>query len=497
MKYFKWVIRSALICVFCLLSIDAYIAYAEDAVVLPLNAETVSLQECVFFALENNFEVKLSKLDFLIAETGKSSAEAVFDSILSAGVNYSDDEREQLSVSNSGNTRGNVYSSTLAKKFFTGTGVSLSFSDTRTSTDSGLFSTNPAHTAQGALEMRQPLAKNFLGCIDRGNISVAALVIQNADLGQKERIEDIISRIEKAYWQWVSSEKSLKIHRQILKWAKSLHETNRTNYDMGNIEKGDFLASQANVLIRKKDVLIAEDNYRRSEENIKLLMNMDGQRRIHPMDVPAEKEKVEISMEDCLNRAFMKRRDYQQAKREAEIKKVVLKSKNNERWPEIDLVASMDVNGIDSGFSRAAKKISGDNNRNYYLGVEINIPLENNLAESEFKKALYDKEKSILSLKQVERRIVTEVGNAFRHYLTYKINLATLIEVADLQSEKLKEEERVFGYGRSDTKRLIDYQQDYLRAQLEVVTGRFALEAAGVELNKTINSILQKYEEIL
>lgn len=496
MKYIKRFIFRIVFCIICFAGLNAYVLYAQDNKPLLFEEKLLSLESCVRFAVRNSFEIELARLDFLIVETDKDSATSVFDSVLSADINYFDDKRASLFTSGATRTRENFYSLKASKKLPTGTGLNLSFSDTRTSSDSGLMLVNPAHITQSSLELRQPLAKNFFGCVDRGNISATVLAIQNADLNEKEKIEDLIARVEAAYWKWVVLEKSLEIRRQILKRAKELHEINRESYDIGNIEKGDFFASQANVLIREKDVRIAEDNFRRAEEDIKFIMNMDASRRVRPLEV-LEYETGEINFEDCLSQAFLKRRDYQQAKRDVEIKNIVVRIKKNERWPEIDLVASMDVNGINASFKNAAEKMTSDNNTNYYLGVEISIPLENNLTKSEFEKAVYDKKKTILSLKQMERRIVTEVGNVFRDYSTHKINLTTLREVADLQHEKLKEEEKKFNYGRSNTKRLIDYQQDYLRARLEVALGRFELEVARISLNKAISSILEKYEDIL
>ncbi|MCK4809857.1 MAG: TolC family protein [Candidatus Omnitrophica bacterium] len=496
MKPIKRFIPRALLCIFCLLTLDTYILSAQDSKPLFFERQLLSLEECIRFALENSFEVKLAQLDFLIVQTDKDSVASVFDSVLSADINYSDDKRALLSTLSDVHTRENVYAVEASKKFPTGTGLTLSFSDTRISSNLSSVLTTPAHTAQGTLEIRQPLARNFFGRIDRGNISATAIAVQNADLSTKERIEILIALIEEYYWGWAFSKKNLEIHRQILERAKKLQETNRKNYDIGNIEKGDFLASQANVLTRKKDVFIAKDKYQRSEANLKLLINMDAGRSIRPGEKLGYK-KLDLNLESCINEAFQKRRDYQQAKKKLEMRNIILKTKGNERWPEVDLVASMAVNGINGKFRKAAGKISGENNRDYYLGVEISLPLENNLAESEFKKALYEKENAILTLKDVERRIVTEVGNAFRDYRTRETNLTISMKVEDLQREKLKEEGKRFGHGRSNTKRLIDYQQDYLSAQLEVARGIVELEASRINLDRTLNVILERYKDVL
>ena len=93
--------------------------------------------------------------------------------------------------------------------------------------------------------------------------------------------------------------------------------------------------------------------------------------------------------------------------------------------------------------------------------------------------------------------MVTEIGNAFYNYTTYQVNLSKIIEATGLQQEKLKEEEKRFRQARSNTKRLIDYQQDYLNAELETAKSLVDLEVARINLEKALNIILEKYQGIL
>ncbi|MEA3328854.1 MAG: TolC family protein [Candidatus Omnitrophota bacterium] len=454
------------------------------------------LEECLKLAVTNSFEARVARLDFLISQTDQSAAEAIFDTNLSIDLEYTKDKQQQLSIVSSPGIATNTYSADVSKKLPTGTELNVSFSDTRTESNSIYVSDNPAHTAEIEAELRQSLARNAFGYVDRRNVSVTSLSIQNADLDNKERIESLLAEVETAYWDWAFYKRSLEIYRGILEKAKYLHKTNVKNYDTGLIERGDFLASRANILIREKDVLLAENQYRRAEEKIKLLMSVDTTNRIYPEET-LEYTKREIELENCLRKAFQKRRDYLQAKRNVEIKNIVLETRENERWPEIDLVASMAANGISRKFGKAAAKIGSDNNAKYFAGLEFSLPIENNLARSEFEKAAHNKEKAIITLKAVERLIITEIGDGFRDYLTYQTNLSKLGEAAALQQEKLKEEEKRFKYGRSSTKRLIDYQQDCLSAELQLVAGVLDCKKAEVNLNRTLNVILEKYRGIL
>lgn len=456
----------------------------------------LSLEDCIRVAVENSFEVGIARLDFLIAKTSQGEVESIFDSALSLNMDYTKDRRERLSVFAPTSSQTNTYSVGASKKFPTGTEFTLSFSDIREWDNSGFVTRNPAHTAEVSMEARQPIGKNFFGMIDRYNISITKMAIKNAALDTKERIEALFAEVEKAYWEWAFFKKSLEIYKDLLREAENLYNINVQNYGIGLIEKGELLASRANVILREKEVLTQKDNYTRSEEIIKLLMNMDADYRIYPGE-ELRYRKRDYNLDECIRIAFQKNRNYQKVKREIEIENTILKIKENEKWPEIDLVASIAANGIDAESSSALDKILSDERRRYYAGVEISIPIENNLARSQFKKSLHNKEKKILNLKRIERSIVTDVGNAFRSYLTFQESMDKVMEIANLQKEKLEEEKKLFRYGRSNTKRLIDYQEDYLHAQLEVYRTILKLEKTRIDLERSMNILLEKYEDML
>jgi outer membrane protein TolC len=477
------------ILVFYIFSLVPQTGYSEQKL-------SLTLEQCIRAAARNSFEVKLARLDFLIAETDLGVEESIFDTLISIDVNYEEDKREPLSIFGADHSQTNVYSIEATKTLPSGTELTLSFDDTRNWSNSAYSTRNPAHTAEASVELRQPVAKNFFGYVDRRNISVTSLAIQNSGLDTQDRIESLLADVEEAYWEWAFSLRNLETFREILQRAEDLHRNNLDSYDIGRIEKGDLLASEANVLIRKRDVLLAENRYRRAEEKIKLLMNMNSSGRIY-LEQGLEYKEIEVALDDCLKQAFQKRRDYRKAKRDVEIKNISLETKANERWPEIDLVASLAANGVSSGFRNAAKEITSEDQQKYYAGIEISLPVENREANSEFTKAGHNKKKAILTLKSIERTILTEIGDAFRDYRTYESNLDNLIQAGWLQQDKLKEEEKQFRFGRSDTKTVIDYQQDYLRSQLAIALGMLELERARINLEKATNTILEKYEGMI
>jgi len=489
----------------CFLSAGTGISYPQQSemgtaavadVSMPEEIRSVSLVECVVYAVLNSFEVKLAKLDLLIAETDLTYVQAVFDTFLYGGASYSEDKSDQLSVFAPTKTQTNEYYAGVRKTLPTGTEVDLHLGDTRSWSDSTFVSKNPSHTAEWTAELTQPVGKNAFGFIDRNTITITRLAIMNAGLETQDRIEDLISKTEDAYWDLVFAKKDQDIYHGMLERATRLYESDKKNFEVGWVERVDLLNSEANLEKTKSEVLIAENRYDRAEENLKLIMNMEDSVRIVPEDFLAL-HTFKKALPDCLKEAFEKRRDYKIAKRDVDIRGINLKIKRNNEWPEIDLKMSMAMNGIESKFNDAVATTSAAKHPSYYAGVEVNFPLENSEAVSEYTKARHEKERSLVKLKEVERTIITEVVNAYDATMAYEASSAYMSRAATLQEEKLNEEDKRFRYGRSSTKRIIDYQQDLLRAQLEEAQFLQNHSKAKVALERRMNAILEKYEAIL
>lgn len=472
-------------------------AFCEDSTIHEnLDGSPVSLKDCVLISLKNGFDVKLAKLDLYVAETKVMYSRAVFDTMLFSGVNYGEDKRQQLSVFSPDDNQTNEYYAGVSKKLPTGTQVGISADEKRLWSNSRFVEENPSHSMEMKLNARQNLAKNIFGYIDRKNVSIAKVAVEMADFESKDRIENFIYSVEKAYWDFVSKHDTLEIYAAILTKAKDLFEITNRNVDMGIQERVDIVASEANLNRMESEYLLSENDYREACENLKFLMNVNGDYSVKPLDgLSGTSLKGEFA--DYLNKAFSERRDYMAGKKNIEMRSLELKMTGNLKWPEIDLLGSLGVNGAQGKFNDAIDKLSGGDNVFYYAGIEFSFPLENRDARSRNMKASYENEKAIVTLKKIERKIIVDVGNAFRRASTINESISYIKKTVDLQSEKLIEEEKRFKTGRSNTKNIIDYQADLLRSQLEYTKFLLLKKNADIDLERTMNVILSKYKEEL
>lgn len=455
------------------------------------NALIISVDDVRILAINNNLDVKLAQLDSKIKGTELSYKEAVFDTILSGEIDYTNDQIKPASSLSGSKNITNNYNIGVDKKLKSGADLGIDFTNKREWTDSSFVSTNPYHDSQAKIAITQPIAKNFFGLIDRGNIKIVKEEIKNAELDSYIKIENAIISAEKAYWKLVLATEEFKIKKEILKKAVRLFNQYRNKLKIGLVETGDVLASEANMHVRESSLLLAFNTVRSAQELLGLHLNLKNKISLIPGDKLSGNNPGNTLTESLLA-AFENRRDYKSRKNDIEAENIKLKMKSNSRFPEIDLKATFASNGLSDKYYRAVEGISEDSNPEYYVGLEFKFPVENNEANSEYKKAQLEKTRAIVNLQKTEREIISDVDEAFRNLNVNYVNIAKMRRVENLQRGKLLQEEKRFQYGRSNSDILIRYQEDLLNARMATQRSYFDHRVSMLDLMEAEDSFLKR-----
>lgn len=452
----------------------------------------LSLAETIYEAINNNLEVKLARFDASIKATELPFQEAVFDTILKAEVDYTDDRRKKSSTLLGTKTTEANCNLGLSKRLSRGTDIDLDLTNKRGSTDSLFATLNPSYESTLKLSLTQPLGKNRGGLIDRGNIETAKLNIENADSASLDRIEAALATTEKAYWNLVLAYKVLKIKEDMLKWAEELFNLNKERIKTGLVEETDIYASEANLYLRRTELLIAQNDVQSAVKRLKLEMNDSSPAKI----IPREELSIEdesIFLESKLREAFARRRDYRRARNNIRAKAIQLEMKANSRWPQMDLIASLARNGLDTQYGTALVDIFEDDNPTYFVGLKFSFPFGNRKARSEYERTSLEKARTLVDIQRLERVIVTDVDERVRAVKVNRERAGQQLRIKDLQKLKLKGEEKKFKYGRSNSDTLIRFQEDLLQAEIAEIESLVDYRKSLVDLELTQNTLLSKW----
>ena len=456
----------------------------------------LDISQVTDLAMESNFDIQIYKLDQSISEKELLKVQSIYDTELDASYEY--DENKLASASTFAGNRTTTVSEggSLSKRLPTGTILSAGVEHSRQSTDSTYSSINPYNESEASLSITQPLARNFLGIIDRNTVKITGLDVENTGYTSLDKIEKELADSQKAYWRLLLAYKDLQLTEDLLANTKTLFAANKNKFDMGIVEAPEFYGVEADLNLKESNVLLANDYLNSSLNNLKLKLNLAKNAVVIPKD-DFDCQELKATFENVITTALSSRRDYKSAKNNVKKMDLYVQMKKNSLWPQIDLKGSFKKNGLDQRFEDSIKEITSGDQPEYIVEVIFSFPLENSHARAEYSQKELEKARALVELKKIECLIFVQVNDAFFHANRMYDSVKLLRLASDFEHKKYLGEEDRFNKGRSDTDRLLRYQNDYLGAEVRYLRSMYSYKEAVIDLNVAMNNLLKASGENL
>ncbi|HET6891549.1 MAG TPA: TolC family protein, partial [Pyrinomonadaceae bacterium] len=238
------------------------------------NTVTLSMNDAIKRALENNNDIEVARDDVRIAETQLRALEGIFDPIFSITPTYDHRITPQQSSLGGSDRSGTTtsksfsFSPAVVKQFGRGGGnYQIQFANTHTDTSSTFSFLNPFYSSNLSLQFTQPLLRNRAIDNNRRQIRIQKKRLEQSDADFRQRTIDVISRVQQAYWELVfalrdqqnqlanlnlSRENLRNVEAQIAAGAKAPLERAEVQVELANRESA--------LLIAVQNVSIAENN---------------------------------------------------------------------------------------------------------------------------------------------------------------------------------------------------------------------------------------------
>ncbi len=276
----------------------------------------------------------------------------------------------------------------------------------------------------------------------------------------------------------------------------------------------ETLQAQSEVASRDESLLAAQDLIQDNEDILKNILNIDygsdeGLKAIHPLDHP-ELVVDEINLNEAIKDTLLNRPDYLKKKKELENKDILVKFRENQLYPTVDLFGTMGLNGlsgdaidIGTGTFQGKSKFGGDYGNalsdsvtgkfyNWEVGVKLSYPLGNRSAKAQLAASRLEKAQLILSIKDLEKDIIVEVREAIRQLKT-DIKRVTATKIArKFAEEKLKAEEKKFEVGLSTSFNVLEFQEDLAEEQSKEIKALIDYNKSKIRLRQVMATTLKE-----
>jgi HAE1 family hydrophobic/amphiphilic exporter-1 len=321
------------------------------------NTLTLSLNDAVKRALENNNDIEVARDDVRLAETQLRSLEGIFDPIFSITPQIDKRITPVQNIFSGAGISGQVSNTVLTlspsinKQFSTGGGnYQLSFSNNKTTTSATNSTLNPFYSSNLSLTFTQPLLRNRPIDNNRRQIRIQKKRLEQSDADFRLRTIDVISQVQQAYWELVFA---------LRDQQNQLANLNLSRENLRRVEAQIAVGTQAplaraevqtELANRESSLLLAVQSVSIAENNLKQLIFKDSATpewsvQVTPTDTP-KFDSSPVNLNDALKEARENRPELRRLRLQNDINQIDLKFFRNQTRPQIDLQTTLATTGL-------------------------------------------------------------------------------------------------------------------------------------------------------
>jgi outer membrane protein TolC len=482
--------------------------------------DSLTLEECVLKALENNLRVAVEEYNPQLAEALVTRAKETFMPRFDLTMGRQKTESPSywwLQGEENQVSRYNDYSVAVIQQIPTGGNFQVSMNSYKSDTNQAFQLLNPRYGSTFRLDFSQPLLKDFGTKVSRQEILVAR---NNLDISQaqfKVVLQDTIYQVQEAYWNLVYAIEDYKVKQQSLQLGKDLLAKNRREVEVGKLAPIEILNAETVVAQREADIVQAESLIRKNEDSLKTILNIMGEEDASAAGIlPADKPeffKKEIDRQEMIRAALASRPDILISRRGMENKDINFAIAKNQLLPGLDLQLSYWSPGIsgdrllyldDNPFSGVIVGTEpggvGDSlgdalkllYHNWSIGLTLSIPLSSLTTRAEYARTRLELEKSRVEMENTRQQILLEVRDAIRDVETNAKRVEAYKLARQLAERRLAAEVRKLDVGLTTNYFVLQYQEELATAQSQELRALVDYNLALGRLDRATGQSLEK-----
>jgi outer membrane protein TolC len=361
------------------------------------NVWTLSLNDALRRALENNNDIEVSRGDVRIAEGTLRSLEGAYDPLFNFTPQITSSVTPTASTIGGAGSSGTVtlnsqaLNSAVTKQFSRGGGqYQFFFNNLRQETSSSNTLLSPTNSASLGLTFTQPLWRDRSIDHFRHDIRVQRIKLSQSDAEFRLRTTQVIDQVQHAYWELAFALHAQQVAVDSLNLAREQFRVMEAGVAIGTTAPLSRAEVDTQIAINETALLAATRNVTLAENTFKQLVLRDPlspewSASVMPTDEPPF-DLTPVSLDDALTEARANRPELRNLRLQADINKTDLDYFRNQTRPRVDLVATVSTTGLAGSpvvsgtltqagaASTQVPLISGDStaNANAFLLAQIN-----------------------------------------------------------------------------------------------------------------------------
>ena len=451
-----------------------------------------------------------------IAQSNGTSV-PVFDPAIVGQLNWTHQTTPQSNSVTTG-TPSLISETTLAnagiqRGFSTGAVAGLMFNNSHQALNSLRTAYNPYTGSNLGLNVSQPLLRGFGLGLNRRFIRIAGDEQKIGGLLFQQQLIASVYGVIRLYTDFVALYQDVKVKQESVMTAERLLSDVSAQVEEGTLAPVEQTRANAQVFSTRQDLANSQGLLEEQEAILKNVLTRQGNedlevRSAHiiptdTLEIPAQDNIQPI--QDLVAEALANRPDLRQARLQIDISKIGLQGSKNATLPEVDLLGVVANSGLAGalnplqpsadpaligGFGGVLDQILSRRYPTYGIGLQLNLPLRNRIAEADFARDQIQVKQSEVRLRQLENQARLEVEDAIIALRRARASADAAAQARQFQQESLAVEQAKFDVGASTSFFVIQYQSLLAQAQSTEVAAKSAYVKARAALERAIGSIL-------
>ena len=451
-----------------------------------------------------------------IAQSNGTSV-PVFDPAIVGQLNWTHQTTPQSNSVTTG-TPSLISETTLAnagiqRGFSTGAVAGLMFNNSHQALNSLRTAYNPYTGSNLGLNVSQPLLRGFGLGLNRRFIRIAGDEQKIGGLLFQQQLIASVYGVIRLYTDFVALYQDVKVKQESVMTAERLLSDVSAQVEEGTLAPVEQTRANAQVFSTRQDLANSQGLLEEQEAILKNVLTRQGNedlevRSAHiiptdTLEIPAQDNIQPI--QDLVAEALANRPDLRQARLQIDISRIGLQGSKNATLPEVDLLGVVANSGLAGalnplepsadpaligGFGGVLDQILSRRYPTYGIGLQLNLPLRNRIAEADFARDQIQVKQSEVRLRQLENQARLEVEDAIIALRRARASADAAAQARQFQQESLAVEQAKFDVGASTGFFVIQYQSLLAQAQSTEVAAKSAYVKARAALERAIGSIL-------
>jgi outer membrane protein TolC len=338
-----------------------------------------------------------------------------------------------------------------------------------------------------------------------------------SDLVFRQDLINLVYGVSLLYYDLASLNEDLRVKRQTLASAQELLKNTQAGVDLGTLAAVELTRAKAQTAGAEQDVINAQGLLEQQEALIKNVLTRRGSREpalqaahvvvTDTLTVPPAESAV--ALQDLLKQAQQLRPDLAAVNLEITNADIALEGTKNELLPELNLVGSVQNQGLagqaapasqtgatasgtpySGGYGAVLDQLFSARYPSWSVGIQLNFPLRNRVAQADLTRDLLQRRAFQTQLIAVQNQAALEIDSAMIALRRARAAYDAAVRTRQLQQESLDVERARYEAGVDTAFFVIQYQA-YLSQALStevVAKGDYFKAVAG--LGRAVGTLL-------